>query len=133
LLLNSSVRDRAGLVAPIITSSTIAQMSDLANGVYIDPAIVAYVTHIAQASRRHPHVKLGASMRGCLALVRTAKVRAVADGRAQVVPDDIKSLVQPVLCHRLILDAEAQFNGVSVEGIIAGILQDIASPAERVA
>jgi MoxR-like ATPase len=133
LLLNSSVRDRASLVTPVLTSTTIAQMSDLANGVYIDPAIVAFVTKIAQASRRHPHVKLGASMRGCLALVRTAKVRALADGRAHVVPDDVKALVQPVLCHRLLLDAEAQFNGVTVDGVIAGMLDDTTPPAERVA
>jgi MoxR-like ATPase len=133
LLINSAVRDRAALVEPIITSSTIAQMSELADEVYIDPAIVGYVSQIAEESRRHPHVRLGASMRGCLALVRTAKVWALADGRAQVIPDDIKDLVEPVLCHRLILDAEAQFNGVTVEQIIAEMLADIAPPVERVA
>jgi MoxR-like ATPase len=133
LLLNSSVRDRASLVEPIITAGTIAQMSQLADGVYIDPAIVRYVSQLAQESRRHPHVRLGASMRGCLALVRSAKVWALADGRAEVVPDDIKDLAVPVLCHRLILDAEAQFNGVTVEQVISQLLAEVAPPAERVA
>jgi MoxR-like ATPase len=133
LLLNSSVRDRASLVEAIITAGTIAQMSQLADGVYIDPAIVRYVSQLAQESRRHPHVQLGASVRGCLALVRTAKVWALADGRAEVVPDDVKDLAEPVLCHRLILDAEAQFNGVTVEQVIAQLLADVAPPAERVA
>ena len=133
LLVNSAVRDRAALVEPIITSSTIAQMSELADEVYIDPAIVGYVSQIAEESRRHPHVRLGASMRGCLALVRTAKVWALADGRPHVTPDDVKDLAEPVLCHRLILDTEAQFNGVTVEQIIAELLADIAPPVERVA
>jgi MoxR-like ATPase len=133
LLVNSAVRDRAGLVEPIITAKTIAQMSELADDVYVDPAILAYVSQIAEESRRHPHVRLGASVRGCLALVRTAKVWALADGRPQVIPDDIKDLTEPVLSHRLILDAEAQFNGVTVEQIIAQLLADVAPPMERVA
>jgi MoxR-like ATPase len=133
LLMNSAVRDRAGLVEPIITSMTIAQMSELADEVYIDPAIVSYVSQIAEESRRHPQVRLGASMRGCLAMVRTAKVWALAEGRPNVVPDDIKDLAEPILSHRLILDAEAQFNGVTVEQIIAQMLADVAPPVERVA
>jgi MoxR-like ATPase len=133
LLVNSAVRDRAALVEPIITSTTIAQMSELADEVYIDPAIVSYVSQIAEESRRHPQVRLGTSMRGCLAMVRTAKVWALADGRPHVIPDDIKDLAEPVLSHRLILDAEAQFNGVTVEQIIAQMLGDVAPPVERVA
>jgi len=58
---------------------------------------------------------------------------ALADGRDHVIPDDIKDLSVPVLCHRLILDAEAQFNGVTVEQVISQLLDDIAPPAERVA
>ena len=131
LLQNSHIRDRAAQVQPIITAAVVSQMSQLADGVYIDPAILTYVAQIADASRRHRGVKLGTSMRGCLALVRTAKVWALTDGRAQVVPDDIKSLAQPVLCHRLILEAEAQFNGVTVEQVIDELLADIAPPAER--
>jgi MoxR-like ATPase len=132
LLLDSSVRDRAALVQPIITAATIAQMSQLADTVYVDPAIVTYVSQLAEASRHHPQVRLGASMRGCLALVRTAKVWALAEGRTQVIPDDVKALVQPVLSHRLILDAEALFNGVSVEQVVDQLLAEVAPPAERV-
>lgn len=131
LLMNSHIRDRAGEVKPIITSQVVAQMSQLADGVYIDPAILAYVSQIADASRHHRGVKLGTSMRGCLALVRTAKVWALIEGRTQVIPDDIKALTEPVLCHRLILEAEAQFNGVTVEQVIGELMADIAPPAER--
>ena len=133
LLMNSSVRDRATLVTPIITAPTVTQMAEMADQVYIDKAIVAYVSALVDASRRHKHVRLGASMRGCLALVRTAKVWALAEGRSQVLPDDVKMLAEPVLCHRLILDPEAMFNGVTVEDVIGDLLTSVPAPAERVA
>jgi len=133
LLMNSSVRDRATLVTPIITAPTVTQMAEMADQVYIDPAIVAYVSALIDESRRHKHIRLGASMRGCLALVRTAKVWALAEGRSQVLPDDVKALAEPVLCHRLILDPEAMFNGVTVEDVIGDLLTSIPAPTERVA
>ncbi|MEI2712214.1 MAG: MoxR family ATPase [Nocardioides sp.] len=132
LLDNARVRDRAGLVAPVITAETIAQMSELADDVYVDPAVVGYVAEIAEESRRQPHVKLGLSPRGCLAFIRVAKTWAAADGRQMVVPDDIKQLAEPVLCHRLLLDAEAQFSGVTVDGVIANLLDSVAPPTDRV-
>ncbi|GGR45812.1 MoxR-like ATPase [Nocardioides luteus] len=132
LLMNSSVRDRATLVTPIITAPTVTQMAEMADQVYIDPAIVAYVSALVDHSRRHKHVRLGASMRGCLALVRTAKVWALAEGRSQVLPDDVKALAEPVLCHRLILDPEAMFNGVTVEDVIGDLLTSVPAPQERV-
>jgi MoxR-like ATPase len=133
LLVNAKVRDRAALVTPVITSAAIAQMSGLADEVYVDPAVVAYVAEIAEESRRQPHVKLGLSARGCLAFIRVAKTWAAADGRDHVVPDDIKDLAVPVLCHRLLLDAEAQFSGVSVDAVIARLLDAVAPPTDRVA
>ena len=69
-------------------------------------------------------------MRGCLAYVRAAKTWALADGRGYVVPDDIKELAIPVLSHRLLLDAEAEFSGVTVEDVI-GQLPQPGPPADR--
>ncbi len=133
LLTEAKVRDRAALVQPVITAETIAQMSRLADDVYVDPAIVGYVAELAEESRRLPHVKLGVSARGCLAFIRVAKTWAAADGRDHVVPDDIKVLAEPVLCHRILLDAEAQFTGVSVESIVARLLDSVSPPTDRVA
>ena len=76
LLNNAAVRDRAALVTPVITAATIAQMSGLADQVYVDPAVIGYVAELAEESRRQPHVKLGLSPRGCLAFVRVAKTWA---------------------------------------------------------
>src|SRR5688572_18610500 len=133
LLVNAKVRDRAALVTPVITSETIGQMSGLADDVYVDPAVLSYVAELAEESRRQPHVKLGLSARGCLAFVRVAKTWAAADGRDHVLPDDVKELAEPVLCHRLLLDAEAQFSGVTVETVIARLLDNVSPPTDRVA
>ena len=65
--------------------------------------------------RRHPSLKLGLSVRGCLAYVRCAKTWAASQGRTYVIPDDIKLLAEPVLSHRLLLDAEAEFAGTTVD------------------
>ena len=64
LLLEAKVRDRAALVEPVITAETIAQMSGLADDVYVDPAVIGYVAELGEESRRLPHVKLGLSARG---------------------------------------------------------------------
>jgi MoxR-like ATPase len=70
-------------------------------------------------------------VRGALALVRTAKTLAAANGRHYVIPDDIKTLVEPVLAHRLVLDPEAEFDGVSATSVIGQIIIETPPPSDR--
>ena len=92
----------------MITAATIAQMSGLADDVYVDPAVISYVAELAEESRRQPHVRLGLSARGCLALIRVAKTWAAADGRNHVLPDDVKELAEPVLCRGAVLRCDGR-------------------------
>jgi MoxR-like ATPase len=133
LLRDASVRDRAANVSPIVASNVVVEMAKLADQVYVDPALLAYVSRLAEESRRHPEVKLGLSVRGCLAIVRAAKTWAAADGRGYVVPDDLKELVVPVFSHRILLNPEAEFSGSNVEDVIARIVATIRPPADRAA
>jgi MoxR-like ATPase len=133
LLADASNRDRSASVTPLITAKAAADMSALADLVHVDPSVLGYVGRIAEESRRARHVRLGVSVRGCLAFVRAAKTWAAADGRHFVVPDDIKELAIPILGHRLLLDAESEFNGVAVDQVIAQIFADVKPPVERVA
>ncbi len=133
VLAESSTRDRTRDIHPVITADVVAQMSELADKVHVDPAILAYVSRLAEESRRHPNVKLGLSVRGCLALVRCAKTWAIASGRNYVVPDDIKLLSNPIMCHRILLDAEAQFGGVTVDQVIGQIMDAVVPPSLRAA
>ncbi|MDT4948375.1 MAG: MoxR-like ATPase, partial [Pseudonocardiales bacterium] len=54
-------------------------------------------------------------------------------GRNYVIPDDIKTLAEPVMCHRVLLDAEAQFSGVTVDDVIGQILDAVVPPSQRAA
>ena len=130
ILSDAKVRDRARRLQPVVTAGVIGDMAALADEVYVDPALLSYVTLIAEASRRHPSLKLGLSVRGCLAYVRCAKTWAASQGRTYVVPDDIKMLAVPVLSHRLLLDAEAQFSGTTVIQVIEQILGDVPPPVQ---
>jgi MoxR-like ATPase len=131
LLLNSSVRDRAALLSPVVSRDDVARMIAMADEVYVDRSIVRYVRELAEASRALPQVKMGLSARGCLAWVRAAKSWAASDGRAHVVPHDIATLAEPVLGHRLLLDAQAQFGGVQVADVVAGLLEQVPPPVDR--
>jgi len=131
LLAAAATRDRSASVQNVITTQAITQMSALADTVHVDPAILGYVSQLAHESRQLRHVRLGLSVRGCLAYVRTAKTWALADGRGYVVPDDIKELAVPVLSHRLLLDAEAEFSGVTVADVIGQLLSQVRPPTSR--
>jgi MoxR-like ATPase len=130
ILGDAKVRDRARRLQPVVTAGVIGDMAALADEVYVDPALLSYIALIAEASRRHPSLKLGLSVRGCLAYVRCAKTWAASQGRTYVVPDDIKMLAVPVLSHRLLLDAEAQFSGTTVLQVIDQILGDVPPPVQ---
>jgi MoxR-like ATPase len=131
LLASAATRDRAASVPNVITTAAITQMSELADQVHVDPAILGYVAQLAEESRGLRNVRLGLSVRGCLAYVRAAKAWALADGRGYVVPDDVKELAVPVLSHRLLLDPEAEFSGVTVDDVVSQLLSQVRPPTTR--
>jgi MoxR-like ATPase len=67
-----------------------------------------------------------------MGLIRASRVLAALSGRHYVTPDDVKALAVPVLAHRLVLDAEAEFDGVSAPSVIAQLLVETPPPADRV-
>ncbi|HSV38588.1 MAG TPA: AAA family ATPase [Nocardioidaceae bacterium] len=131
LLLDSNVRDRATLAPAIADASAITELRAIADRVYVDPSIATYIRRIAVASRSLDGVKLGLSMRGALSYVRAVKTWAANQGRPHVVPSDVTALAQPVLCHRLLLTAEAAFNGVSVDTVVERLMSSVPPPESR--
>jgi len=118
-------------IPPIVTADAVLEMAALARTVHVDPSVNDYVSRLVDATRSATEVRLGVSVRGALALVRSAKTLAAASGRHYVVPDDIKSLAEPVLSHRLVLDPEAEFDGVTPSSIIGQLLLETAPPSDR--
>ncbi|MEX1079357.1 MAG: MoxR family ATPase [Homoserinimonas sp.] len=131
ILEGSGVKAHETELPPIITSTVVTEMAAIARTVHVDPTINDYVSRLVEATRTATEVRLGVSVRGALALIRTAKTLAAASGRHYVVPDDIKALAEPVLAHRLVLDPEAEFDGVTPSSIIAQILMEASPPSER--
>ncbi|GAA1697905.1 MoxR family ATPase [Microbacterium sediminicola] len=118
-------------VEPVVSLDGVAGMSSLARDVYVSPVILDYLARIVDATRAAAEVRLGVSVRGALGLTRAAKAWAIAHGREFVTPDDITALAEPVLAHRLVLDPEAEFDGVSARAVIGQVLLDVTPPTQR--
>ena len=131
ILEGSGTRAHDHAVPAIASSEVIIEMARLARTVHVDPTINDYVSRLVEATRTTAEVRLGASVRGALALVRTAKTLAASNGRHYVIPDDVKALAEPVLAHRLVLDPEAEFDGVTGTSIIAQLLIETPPPSDR--
>ncbi|NQX27973.1 MoxR family ATPase [Microbacteriaceae bacterium VKM Ac-2854] len=130
-ILEGADRARPTISAPVVTSATVLEMARLARGVAVDPAVNDYIARLVDASRRAEGVRLGASVRGALALARISRTFAAANGRHYVVPDDVKSVAEPVLAHRLILSPEAEFDGATASQIVSRLLLETPPPTER--
>lgn len=131
ILAGSAVRDRSATLRPIITTEAVTQMADLAAGVHVDRAVLDYVSRLSEHTREHEHTRVGVSVRGALALVRCVKVWAAAQGRHYVVPDDVKDLAHCVWGHRMVIDAEAEFAGVTGDQVLDQVLDAVAPPQQR--
>ena len=131
ILQGADVKAHEVVVPSVATAAVILEMGALARTVHVDPSINDYVSRLIDASRNSDEVRLGASVRAALALVRTAKTLAAASGRHYVIPDDVKVLAEPVLAHRLVLDPEAEFEGVTTSSIISQLLLETPPPSDR--
>ena len=131
ILEGADQRAHEHVVEPQLGPGEVAEMAALARTVYVDPTIHDYVSRLVEATRTAREVRLGVSVRGALALIRAAKTHAAGRGRHYVVPDDVKALAEPVLAHRLILDAEAEFDGVTASNLVAQVLIETPPPSAR--
>jgi MoxR-like ATPase len=117
---------------PAVTDiGAVAAMVEMANGIHVAPALKGYIVDLAAATRRHPSLALGMSPRAALAIQRSARALAASAGREYVVPDDVKSLVAPVLEHRLILAPDAHMAGGRVLDVLTEVVHSVAVPSGR--
>jgi len=98
------------------------------HGVQVSAEVAGYIVDVARATRNAPSLGLGASPRGAVALMRTARAWAWLSGRDFVTPDDVKALAQATLAHRLSLRPEAELEGVDVSAVLGSALGSVAVP-----
>ncbi|MGI9529451.1 MAG: AAA family ATPase [Acidimicrobiia bacterium] len=116
----------------VVHAEDIVKMSSIARSVHVADVLRSYLIDIAEATREHPDVLLGASPRATLFLQRAARAIAAADGRDYVAPDDVKSILDPVLNHRIIVRPDAQMRGITASEIIEEVASTVPVPGTRV-
>jgi MoxR-like ATPase len=129
LLRQSHIRDRSQLISPVLTGGDILELRNVAQQVHVDDRILAYIMRLIEATRQDERLAVGSSLRGGLALTRCAQVWAASQGRAYVIPDDVRELVPFVLPHRLTPTPETSFAAIGTERIIEEILDQVPVPA----
>ncbi len=125
----SNIQDgvRINDLAPIGTADDIRSMVQMAAEVHVAPAVLDYVVRLTSATRQRPDVRLGASPRGSVGLLRAARVAAAARGRHFVTPADVQWLARPVLAHRLLLtDVEA--GPAAAAAVVASVVASVPAP-----
>ncbi|MEK8224935.1 MoxR family ATPase [Oerskovia sp. M15] len=103
--------------------AAIQHFARVARAVYASPAVKRYVLALVTQTREHPGLKLGASPRTSIQLLRAAKAVAAMAGRDHVLPDDVQLLAQPVLAHRLILSTESRLAGRTTTHVVASVVE----------
>jgi MoxR-like ATPase len=126
-ILHGGSRAKAAL-RPVISREETLELQQLADRVWVDPAVERYVVEIVAATRQNPRITLGSSPRGSIALYAAAKVLALFRGRGYVIADDVKYLAPFVLGHRITLSHEAKSEGLDVNALIREIVSQVLPP-----
>jgi MoxR-like ATPase len=100
-------------------------------GVYVSQAVRKYAIDLVAATRHSPDLRLGASPRSTLQLVRAARAHAALTGRDYVIPDDLQDLAVPVLAHRLLPSVEAQGQRRLPEQVVTELVRRVPVPETR--
>jgi MoxR-like ATPase len=118
-------------VKPVARASDIRDLASAVRGVMVSDLLKQYVITLVNETRSHEDLRLGASPRATLHLLRASRAWAALDGRDYVIPDDVQALAVPVLAHRLLPTPEALVAGQLPEQVLAGIVARLPLPARR--
>jgi MoxR-like ATPase len=129
--------DAHGSSSPLEALEPVARAEDMreliaaVRKVHVADALKQYVIKLVTATRSTPELRLGASPRATLHLLRASRARAALDGRDFVIPDDVQALALPVLAHRLLPSAEALVARQLPEQVLAAIVGQVPLPQFR--
>lgn len=114
----------------VTTPEELAALQNERRQVRVEASVQDYIVRVARATRQNPEIELGASPRATLSLYQTSQAWAAIHGRDFVLPDDVKFLAPYVLCHRLMISAQAQLRGRKPEELIEDIVATVPVPVE---
>ncbi|QUH00905.1 MoxR family ATPase [Saccharopolyspora erythraea] len=113
---------------PVTDSAQVQSLVQTVRAVHVSTELRRYVVELVTATRHLPELRLGASPRSTLQLVRAARAQAALSGRDFVVPDDVQAVAVPVLAHRLVLTSEARATRRSASDLVRQLLTRISVP-----
>jgi MoxR-like ATPase len=114
-----------GPVEQLLTAEEVLRIQSLLAGVHGDQTLLEYIVDLADASRNHPDLALGASPRASLCLLRCARARALLDGRHYFTHEDVHAVAPGVLGHRLIVRPEAEVEGKRALDVVQELLDSV--------
>lgn len=115
-------------IRPVVSMNQLLMLQGEVEKVYVDDNILMYITEIVRNTRTNPNIRLGASPRGALALLKLSRAHALISGRDYVIPDDIKLLAVDALSHRVILHVEHIMEGRVASAVVRSIVNKIDVP-----
>jgi MoxR-like ATPase len=123
--------DPLGDLAPVTDGTTVKGLIDAVKGVYVSPAVKHYLVQVVNATRTSRELRLGASPRATLQLLRVSRAAAALAGRDYVSPDDVAGLATAVLAHRVLPSTEAQLARRTVDDVVAQLVASVHLPDHR--
>jgi MoxR-like ATPase len=116
-------------LGPVVSMADVLELRRRVREVRASDELKRYAVDIVRGTRAAPGVQLGASPRASLALIKAAQALALLDGGAFVLPEHVQELAVPVVAHRLVVDPQARFSGVTVQGLVEEIVKKVPVPA----
>ncbi len=129
ILTDQEVDEPVTRIRACVSKPDIIRLKKEVDAVYISEELKFYIVSLVQKTRTFKGVKLGAGHRASITLMKTAKALALFEGNSFVTPGDIQSIAEQVIAHRLILDRESAYSGLSAHGIVQEIVETTQVPA----
>ncbi|WP_028662160.1 AAA family ATPase [Saccharomonospora iraqiensis] len=123
-----SGHDPLGHLEPVSDGATVRQLVETVRAVHVATEVRRYAVDLVTATREMPEVRLGASPRATLHLIRASRAQAALAGREFVIPDDLHAIAVPVLAHRLVLTTEAHAARRSATDVVRAALHRVPVP-----
>lgn len=112
----------------VLDQQALIGLKNRVRALHIDEPLIRYIRELVQATRSSPQILIGGSPRASIVLLRAAKAVATIAGRDFVTPDDIKRMIVPTLRHRIVLQPDAELEGLSTDQVIRRVLEQVKVP-----
>ncbi|MEF8841326.1 MAG: AAA family ATPase [Haloarculaceae archaeon] len=118
-------------VEQVVTPEEVIEAREAVRETYISDAVKGYILDLVAGTRESPDTEHGASPRAAIAFLNASKARAAINGREYVIPDDVKTLAEPVLAHRLVLSTDAELGDVTPAEVVREVVASVTPPGSE--